>query len=288
MVQITNSKLNKKAAFLSVVSNTALILIKLIISFFTGSISILSEALHSLSDLFASVITFFSVRYSETPPDEKHPYGHGRIENVTASIEALLIIVAAIYIFYEALIRILNPAEVQLPILGIIVMSFSFVVNIFVSSYLYRVSRKTNSLALEGDALHLRADMFSSLAMVVGFILIWLFSWHIIDAIFAFAVAIYMFVEGYILFRKSFNPLMDEAVDKKELQTILTTFEENKYKIHDLKTRKSGNTIFADLHLELPADISLKEAHQICDHIESQINKKNQNIHLNIHVEPLG
>jgi len=277
---------NKKAALVSVISNSSLILLKLIISFLTGSISILSEALHSLSDLFASVITFFSVKYSETPPDEKHPYGHGRIENVTASVEAILIIVAAIYIFFEAFIRFLHPAEIQLPFLGIIIMSISFISNLFVSNYLYKIAKKTKSLALEGDALHLKADMFSSLAMIAGFVLIWVFDWHIIDSIFAFAVAIYMLIEGYILFKKSFNPLMDQAIEKEELKAILSTFEENKYQIHDLKTRKSGNTIFADVHLELSPQMPVQEVHDICDKIEILLSDKLPGIIVNIHVEP--
>lgn len=277
---------NKKAALVSILSNSTLILFKLIISFFTGSISILSEALHSLSDLFASVITFFSVKYSEIPPDEKHPYGHGRIENVTASVEAILIIVAAIYIFYEAIIRFIQPTEIQLPFLGIVVMLISFITNLFVSRYLYKIAKKTNSLAIEGDALHLKADMFSSLAIIVGFVLIWIFNWHIIDSIFAFAVAIYMLIEGYALFKKSFNPLMDEAIEKEELAKILATFEENKYHIHNLRTRKSGNTIFADVHLELPQDMILKDVHDICDKIEKLLSTKLPGIIINIHVEP--
>ncbi|HNV95088.1 MAG TPA: cation diffusion facilitator family transporter [Bacteroidales bacterium] len=286
MEQNSSITSNKKAALVSVISNSSLILLKLIISFLTGSISILSEALHSLSDLFASVITFFSVKYSETPPDEKHPYGHGRIENVTASVEAILIIVAAIYIFFEAFIRFLHPAEIQLPFLGIIIMSISFISNLFVSNYLYKIAKKTKSLALEGDALHLKADMFSSLAMIAGFVLIWVFDWHIIDSIFAFAVAIYMLIEGYILFKKSFNPLMDQAIEKEELKAILSTFEENKYQIHDLKTRKSGNTIFADVHLELPPQMPLQEVHDICDKIEILLSDKLPGIIVNIHVEP--
>lgn len=278
---------NKKAALVSILSNSMLILLKLIISFFTGSISILSEALHSLSDLFASVITFFSVKYSEIPPDEKHPYGHGRIENITASVEAILIIVAAIYIFYEAFIRFMKPTEIQLPILGIVVMAVSFLTNLFVSQYLYKTAKKTKSLAIEGDALHLKADMFSSLAIIVGFVMIWIFKWYIIDSIFAFAVAIYMLIEGYALFKKSFNPLMDQAIEKEELAKILATFEENKYHIHDLRTRKSGNTIFADVHLELPQDMMLKDVHDICDRIENLLSTKLPGIIVNIHVEPL-
>lgn len=278
---------NKKAALVSIFSNSMLILLKLIISFFTGSISILSEALHSLSDLFASVITFFSVKYSEIPPDEKHPYGHGRIENVTASVEAILIIVAAIYIFYEAFIRFIQPTQIQLPFLGIVVMAVSFFTNLFVSQYLYKTAKKTKSLAIEGDALHLKADMFSSLAIIVGFVLIWILNWYIIDSIFAFAVAIYMLIEGYVLFKKSFNPLLDQAIEKEELAAILAAFEENKYHIHDLRTRKSGNTIFADVHLELPQDMMLKDAHDICDKIENLLSTKLPGIIVNIHVEPL-
>ncbi|NSW45365.1 MAG: cation transporter [Bacteroidales bacterium] len=283
---LSNEKANKKAALLSILSNIVLILLKLIISFFTGSISILSEALHSLSDLFASVITFFSVKYSETPPDEKHPYGHGRIENVTASVEAILVIIAAIFILYESIIRFFYPSNIQMPILGIVVMFLSFLLNLFLSNYLYKVSKKTKSVALEGDALHLRADMFSSLAIILGFVLMYFFHWYVIDSIFAFAVAIYMSIEGVILFKKSFNPLMDESVEKADLDTIIKIFEDNHYRIHNLRTRKSGNIIFADVHLELPPQMSLIEAHTICDNIEQLVAEKNPNIRVNIHVEP--
>ncbi|MGQ9847668.1 MAG: cation diffusion facilitator family transporter [Bacteroidales bacterium] len=278
---------NKKAALISILSNSMLILFKIITSFLTGSISILSEALHSLSDLFASVITFFSVKYSEIPPDEKHPYGHGRIENVTASLEAILIIIAAIFIFYETFIRFLQPTEIQLPFWGIVVMAVSFFTNLFVSKYLHKTAKKTKSLAIEGDALHLKADMYSSLAIIVGFVLIWILNWHIIDSIFAFAVAIYMLIEGYALFKKSFNPLLDQAIEKEELAAILAAFEENNYHIHDLRTRKSGNTIFADVHLELPQDMLLKDAHDVCDKIENSLSTKLPGIVINIHVEPL-
>jgi cation diffusion facilitator family transporter len=279
--------LKKRAAIVSVLSNLLLITLKLIVALLTGSLSILSESLHSLSDLLASIITFFSVKFSDEPPDSRHPYGHGKIENITASIEALLIIFAAIYILYEAFIRLFNPTPIDMPALGILVMFFSFLANVFVSTYLFRVSKKTQSLALEGDALHLRADMYSSLTMVVGFVLIWWFKWVIIDSVFAFAVAIYMLIEGYLLLKKSFNPLMDEAINDNDKQIILNVFKEHDFKIHDLKTRKSGNVIFADLHLQLDPDMPLKEAHKICDHIEEKLKEKLPGIDVTIHVEPL-
>jgi|YNPMSStandDraft_2_1061718.scaffolds.fasta_scaffold02074_2 cation diffusion facilitator family transporter len=275
-----------KAAIISIISNTLLISIKLIASFITGSISILSEALHSLSDLIASVITWISVKYSDMPPDEKHPYGHGRIENVTATIEALLVIIAAIYIIYESLSRLINVQKIEHPIIGIIVLLISFIINLFVSNYLYKIAKKEKSLALEGDALHLRADMFTSLAMLLGFVFIFIYKWYIIDSIFAILVAIYMLIEGYMLFKKAFNPLLDEAISEKEMKIILNYFKHNNYSVHDIKTRKSGNIIFIDVHLELHSEITLKEAHDVCEKIENEMKNIMKDIQINIHVEP--
>lgn len=258
----------------------------MVASLLTGSVSILSEALHSLSDLLASVITWLSVRYSEQPADEKHPYGHKKIENVTASIEALLILLAAAYIFYESIQRIIEPVSIEMPYLAVLVLAVSFVVNLFVSNYLYRVVKQTQSLALEGDALHLRADMFASLGMIVGFLLIAWFQWYIIDSILAILVAIYMTIEGIALFKKAFNPLMDEAANTNDVELIRSYLISNQYLYHDLKTRKAGNFIFAEFHLELPPNYSLQQVHDICDKIEEDLKRKVSNIELTIHVEP--
>ncbi len=275
-----------KAAFVSIVSNTVLILLKIAASLYTGSISILSEAFHSLSDLIASIITWFSVKYSDLPPDERHPYGHGKIENVTASIEAILVLIAAIYILYEAITRLFLPKEISFPLAGAVIMFISFLTNLFVSRYLYKVSKKTASLALEGDALHLRADMFASITIVIGFVFIYFFQWFLIDTLLALLVAIYMIVEGTMLLRKSFNPLMDEAANIAEITQIKEYFSANQYVIHDLKTRKSGNRLFVDVHLELSLSMTLKEVHDICDIIEKELKEKNKFIEINIHVEP--
>lgn len=279
-------KTNINAAVLSIISNSILITIKIIASLVTGSISILSEALHSLSDLAASIITFYSVRSSYAPPDKKHPYGHGRYENVSASIEALLVILAAIYIMYEAILRINNPTTIDYPSIAIFILILSIIINFFMSKYLYNVSKKTLSLAIEGDALHLKADMITSFGLVVGFIAISIFKIAIIDTIMALLVALYMLIEGFLLFNKAFMPLMDVAISPRELEQINNYFISNNLKIHDLKTRRSGTVIYADVHLELPPDITLKEAHDICDNIEKDIKNLFTSIEINIHVEP--
>ncbi len=274
------------AALLSIISNSLLIILKIVVSFLTGSVSILSEALHSLSDWLASIITWLSVRYSEQPADEKHPFGHKKIENVTASIEALLILLAAVYIFYESIQRIIEPVPIEMPYLAVLVLLVSFIVNLIVSSYLYRVVKQTQSLALEGDALHLRADMFASLGMILGFCLIAWFQWFIVDSILAILVAIYMFIEGVSLFKKAFHPLMDEAANIQDIELIRNYLISHQYTYHDLKTRKSGNFIFAEFHLELPPGFSLQQVHDICDKIEEDLKKRLTNLELTIHVEP--
>lgn len=274
------------AAIISIISNLLLISFKIVASIITGSVSILSEALHSLSDLLASIITWLSVRYSEQPADEKHPYGHKKIENVTASIEALLILLAAVYIFYESIERIIAPVPIEMPYLAVLVLFVSFIVNLIVSTYLYRVVKQTQSLALEGDALHLRADMFASLGMILGFLLIAWFQWFIVDSILAMIVAIYMAIEGIVLFKKAFNPLIDEAANMQDIELIQSYLISNQFLYHNLKTRKSGNFIFAEFHLELPPYYSLQQVHNICDKIEEDLKKNVPNLELIIHVEP--
>ena len=156
-------------ARLSIISNTLLILMKLLVGIISGSVSIISEAIHSSMDLIAAIIAFLSVRVSDNPPDTRHPYGHGKIENISGVIEALLIFVAAIWIIIEAVRKLLGEKiELESIALGSIVMLISAIVNTIVSRRLYKVARKTNSVALEADALHLKTDVYTSLGVSVG------------------------------------------------------------------------------------------------------------------------
>jgi cation diffusion facilitator family transporter len=277
-----------KIVILSVISNSLLITTKIIVSIFTGSISILSEAFHSLTDLFASLITFFSVIYANKPPDKKHPYGHGKIENVSATLEAILIIIAAFFIVYESIDRFIHEKEIDYPVLGLVVMLLSFLVNYLVSKKIYDFLKKDYSVALEGNALHLRADMLASLGIILAFVSILIFKFYIVDPILALLVAIYMFYEGYLLLVKSFNPLLDHSLGSEELEKIEKYFHSNNYSVHNVKTRKSGNTIFIDFHLELSESMNLKSVHDICDNIENDLKLMfNNDIQVNIHVEPI-
>jgi cation diffusion facilitator family transporter len=262
---------------------------KLFAGIFSGSVSILSEAIHSAMDLLAAIIAFFSVKVSDTPPDAKHPYGHGKYENVSGVIEAVLIFIAAIWIIYEAIHKIIAPATVVENIgIGTLVMGLSAITNFFVSRRLYKVSKETDSIALEADALHLKTDVYTSLGVAAGLLLLWLTGWQILDPVIAIAVAMLILKESYELLKNAYSPLMDVSLSDDEVKIFQEEMISRGLLFHNLKTRKSGHFRFADLHLELPEKMELKEVHRICDEIENVLTAKLKNLEINIHVEPVS
>lgn len=277
-----------KTARLSILSNCCLIVIKLLAGLISGSVSILSEAIHSGMDLLAAVIAFFSVRLSDTPPDMEHPYGHGKYENVSGVIEAFLIFIAAGWIIYEAVYRIIAPAPVENVEIGAAVMAVSAVVNILVSRKLYKVAKKTDSIALEADALHLKTDVYTSLGVAAGLLLLWITGWHLLDPLVAIAVALLILWESYKLMKNAFSPLVDTSLSVEENQIIREEISRRGFSFHKLRTRKSGSFRFAELHLEMPENMELKDVHRICDEIENAIVTRIRNIDISIHVEPVG
>ena len=278
-------------ARLSVLSNTLLILMKVAAGLFSGSVSIISEAIHSGMDLLASIIAYLSVRISDKAPDEKHPYGHGKFENISGVVEAILIFIAAGWIIFEAIEKILSKSHIikseESIVVGAIVMMVSAIVNTLVSRQLYKVAKKTDSIALEADALHLKTDVYTSLGVSLGLFLIWLTGWTFLDPIVAIGVALLILKESYSLLTNAYSPLLDTSLSDHEIQKIKHVIASRSLKFHNLKTRKSGQFRFADLHLELPANMELKKAHDLCDEIENEVKKDIKNIEFNIHIEPL-
>lgn len=275
-----------KTARLSIISNTFLICMKVVAGLWSGSVSILSEAIHSGMDLLAALIAFFSVKRSDNPPDKKHPYGHGKFENISGVIEAILIFLAALLIIFESVRKFMNPTDVEKLGIGASVMAISSAVNLIVSRRLYKVARESDSIALEADALHLATDVYTSVGVAVGLILIWITGWHFLDPAVAILVAMLILKESYKLLKNAFYPLVDTSLSDEENRIISEEISKMKLGYHDLRTRKAGQYRFADLHLELPADFNLELIHQICDELETAIKRRLKNIELNIHVEP--
>ena len=279
-----------KVATLSICSNTFLIIIKLLVGMFTGSVSIISESIHSTMDLLASIIAFFSVKISDKPADDTHPYGHGKVENISGVIEALLIFVASVWIIIESIKKILSPQEIESVGIGFLVMFISSAVNFIVSKQIYKVAKTEDSIALEADALHLKADVYTSLGVGFGLLLIWITKLNYLDPVVAILVAIFILKESFHLLKTAFNPLLDVKLSDKEIKIIKD--EINKYSsvycnYHDLKTRRSGPTKHVDLHLVVPKDMSIKNAHDLCDKLEYDIETMLKNTHVMIHLESI-
>ncbi|HZJ83944.1 MAG TPA: cation diffusion facilitator family transporter [Syntrophomonadaceae bacterium] len=278
-----------KAAWLSVFSNITLMSSKFLVGFSIGSISVISEAIHSANDLVASFIALFAVKKSTEPPDERHPYGHGKIENVSGTIEALLIFIAAAMIINEAVKKIFKGGQIEALGWGIIVMGASALVNFFVSSYLLKVAKAEDSIALEADGMHLRTDVYTSLGVCVALVLIHFTGWSIIDPIAAILVALLIIKAAYDLTRKAFMPLVDTALDADTINIIESTLAEYKehfVEYHKLRTRKAGRESHIDLHLVVSPYKSIQEAHDLCDKIENKIKDMIPYAHILIHVEP--
>ncbi|MBK7141738.1 MAG: cation transporter [bacterium] len=276
------------AAALSVASNTTLVVMKLMAGIFSGSVSIISEAIHSANDLLASLIAFWSIRIADRPPDKEHPFGHGKAESISGAIEAGLIILAAVWIMVEAIRKIFSGGEIEHVGFGTLVMVFSVVVNFFVSRYLFKVAKAEDSIALEADAQHLSTDVYTSLGVTVGLLLVWITGWQIIDPLMAIAVALLIGRIGWKLTRDASRHLMDYRLPEAEvgqIQEILET-ESRIQSWHDLRTRKSGSYRHIDLHIVLRPDSTLLEAHEIADDLERRISDRLHSAHVVIHTDP--
>ena len=287
------NRLKEKTAHLSVISNTGLVVMKFIVGFAIGSVSIISEAIHSSMDLLAAVIAFFAVRKSAEPPDAGHSFGHGKFEDVSGLIEALLIFVAAIIIIVEAALKLLGGDEqVFSPTLlyaGIAVMGISVLANWYVSSRLMKVAKETESIALESDAWHLRTDIYTSLGVFLGLILIHFTGLTILDPIIAICVGIVILKAATDLLKRSFADLIDHSIpklDEDRIKAIICEHASEYAGFHGLRTRRSGPEIFIEFHLVVPGDVSVTQSHDLADHLESDLLVEYPRANVTIHIEP--
>ncbi len=277
------------AARLTLVVVIGLVVLKVVVAVITGSISILAQAADSFLDLFAVVITLFAVSIATKPADEEHPFGHGKAENIAAIVQAMLIFVAGGLIIYSAVHRITVGATVKLTEAGIGVMLVSILVSILLSRHLLKVSRATGSVALEANAHNIAADVYSAAAVLAGLVAVRFTGLNILDPIIAMAVALLILKAAYDVLRRSFGGLIDVRLPEAEEVEIMSCIMEHGGQIvafHELRTRKAGSQRFVDLHLVMPKNASVEEAHLMCDHLEQDIEIRLQYTSVTIHVEP--
>jgi cation diffusion facilitator family transporter len=283
-------------AVFSVVSNLFLVLVKIMVGVFIGSVSVISEAIHSGVDLIAAVIALVAVRSSGKPADSDHPFGHGKIENISGTIEALLIFLAAVWIIYEAIDKLLHPRPLENTGWGVAVMLLSAGINLALSRTLLKIGKEADSIALQADAWHLRTDVWTSAGVMAGLGCMWLgkkflpgvnLQW--LDPVAAVCVALLIVKAAYDLTVRSGRDLLDSSLEPAEVRWIREVISGHVPPVcgyHRLRTRKAGADRFVEFHLIVKGEMTVEASHDLTDDLTSHIEEKLKNTSVTIHIEP--
>jgi cation diffusion facilitator family transporter len=278
----------KTVAVIAIIGGVTIFTVKLLAYFMSNSVALLSDAMESIVNIVASGLMLFSVCVSEKAPDSSHKYGHQKIEDISSMLEGILILIAAALIVFAAIGRLYKPAELLELNLAIGVSMIATALNGGLSWLLIKTSKNCGSSALEGDAKHLLSDVVSTAGVWVGLFIAQITGWIFMDSVLAFLVAILIVRMGIGLVLKSSNRLMDQSCDEEEkkIMEVLNRHTFSFIDFHNLKTRRNGNQVFAELHLSVDGSLSVKEAHDLTDHLQDELKEEQPNVYLTIHVEP--
>jgi cation diffusion facilitator family transporter len=273
-------------AILAIVMGIIIFVLKLLAYLVSNSVALLSDAMESIVNIVASLMMFAALMIASRSADESHKYGYHKAENISALIEGVLIIIAAVLIIEAAVGRLSNPAPFSNIDLGLIISLCATSLNGALSLIMMREAKKSHSMALEGDAKHLFSDVISSLGVVVGLIIATISGIYIIDSLIAIVVAALLIKMGVDVFRKTTHDLMDSSCEEEE-KIIASILDHNKefIEFHELKTRRSGNRVFMDVHICMNGDVRLSEAHAMTVKLEKELESAVPGIEPHIHVE---
>ncbi len=255
----------------------------------TGSVALFSDALESIVNVIAASIAWYAIRVSHKPADDNHPFGHHKAEYFSAVAEGVLIVLAALFIMREAWLVINAPKALEAPVLGLAINALSAAINAAWAYLLISTGRKARSPALVADGMHIWTDVITSIGVIAGLLLSLVTGWLLLDPVMAIIVAINILWQGWRVISGSVQGLMDSALSLADIESIraeIALHATGAIEFHDLKTREAGPARFAEFHLVVPAPMSVSEAHDICDRIESALKKLMPEISVLIHVEP--
>ena len=276
----------QQVAKLAVAVGLLIFFIKLAAYLISGSVALLSDALESIVNIAASIMMLASVRVAMMPADSDHRYGHQRAENISSLVEGILIVIAALLIILASVGRLMEPKEFTSIGLAIAVSLLATALNGGMSLLLLRSSRQNGSIALESDAKHLLSDVISSVGIIIGLLLAEATGWYVLDPIMALLVSILLIRMAYSLLAKTCHDLMDHSCPESEAIIEEVLGEHGGFlQYHDLKTRHVGECIYAEMHLCVPAETTMAEAHELTESIEDAIREKIPGIAVNIHME---
>ncbi|HDQ25539.1 MAG TPA: cation transporter [bacterium] len=280
----------QRVIMLSLVSNTCLVIIKILVGLATGLVSIIAEAVHSANDLLTSIIAFFGVKKSSEPPDESHQFGHGKVEVITGTIESMFILGLGIYIIYEGISGFFAEKPHEFIEIGIAVMLFSGIVNLFISSYMIKRGRELRSIGVEVDGEHLRADVITSFGVAAALIIMKFTGWHWLDPAAAIIIGLWILQIFVRLIKKLMFQNLDAALDENELKKIrdiIDSIPEIK-SYHRIRTRQGGSTVFIDMHIKVDPQLTVETSHEVTRNIEKLLGEAFGDVNVLIHVEPFS
>ena len=273
----------------SLIVGIAVLGLKAIAYWLTGSVALMSDALESIVNVVTALVVLIALRVASTPADVHHPYGHHKAEFFSAVLEGVMIIVAAVLIIEEAYKGILNPRPLDAPLEGLLVNGLATAINGFWCWMLIVQGRRHKSPALVADGHHLLSDVVSSGAVVLGVLLAVITGWYVLDPILASLVALNILWSGWKVVKSSLSGLLDESVPDDRLasmRAIISAAADGAIEVHDLKTRHAGKMTFVEFHLVVPGAISVSQAHDICDKVEQAIKDEFGDVTVTIHIEP--
>jgi len=277
------------AARISVLTATALASMKLVAGLLTGSLAVITSAVDSLLDILMSGVNFMAIRHAEQPPDDCHPYGHGKFETLATVFQALVISASGLWICIEALQRLQSGRSVEKPLGGIAVLLVSLAASFLLTRYLRRVAKATDSSALQADALHFAMDVYTNLALLLGLLILFWFDLPWLDPVMSLLVAVYIVKEAVQLLRYGLRDVLDERLPdsvRAEIERLIAAHRSELFNYHNLRTRRAGSQKLIDFHLTVCKHLSVEEAHRITDHLETRIAEQVIGADVTIHVEP--
>ncbi len=281
--------LKLKAARLSIATATGLAVLKFSAGIVTGSLALLASAIDSLLDILMSGVNYLAIRQAEQPADKGHPFGHGKFETLAALFQAFIISASGLWIVYESVQRLRFGTEISHIGGGVVVLLFSTLVSWAIAGYLRRTARKTDSAALEADALHFSMDVYTNLGLAVGLVVVHLTQAPRLDAALSLLVAFYIIFEAMKLLRRGLGDVLDEQLPEPVRAEITRLIEENKCELsgyHNLRTRRAGSQKIMDFHLTVCRHLTVEEAHELADRLEKAIEEKIRGADVTIHIEP--
>lgn len=290
MTHTSTKQLQRAASYASLTVALTLVVAKVWAWWATGSVSLLSSLVDSMLDVLASAITVLAVRVALTPADAEHRFGHGKAEGLAALAQGLIIAGSAVYVFAEAVQRLLNPVTVRAPEIGLGVMGLSIVLTLVLVAFQQYVIRRTNSMAINADAAHYKTDLLINVGVAAAIPIAAWTDFVIVDPLVGIAIALYILRATYGIVTDALDVLLDRELPEDERNRIYAIAMSHKEVLgfHDLRTRFGGNRYFIQFHLELEPEMSLTDAHHIMDDVEDEVRAEFPNCDIIVHVDPLG